>query len=212
MKWIVMVIVFVGCIFYLLIKHSPTDDANQPADSGTAQVENQTAQAEAAQRKMSAPIQERLDGQTIQTFERLLNDVDPEVRLASLDVLYKMNHPNALNFMKKFVSEDSEMKMRVGVIDMIAKQGDINGLPVLALALKDTDPQVRLNAVSALDKLRAPECIQVLRFALKDEDSKVKVGAMRAIESVEKYLTEKRLEEERKAREAEQQKKKNWMK
>jgi len=189
MKWIIMIGLFIGGIFYLV----NTDKQEQRASEMQLQAKTKAINEmvielpDAPEKKGDLSLMD----ETVESMRNLLKDPNMNVRLSVIDVLWNVQDQAAVDAVQQILEKkytyyypnvlaDTKIKI-VNILDR--NQTKLN-LRLLSIALQDQNKEVRLAAVQCVGKYAVPDAITVLNPRLKDSDSKVRLAAVQAITAI----------------------------
>jgi len=202
MKWILMLAVFVGGIFYLVNQRKQEAVRAAKAELEKTQQINTAEPALPATQEKSTAL--KFSAQTIVTLRNLTGDSNEKVRVASAELLWQLQDEQAASIIKNMFSTETEASTKAQLIDIVQKDKNMASLALLTEALKDYDKETRIKAVEAIGTYGTKEAIPALDHALKDYDEEVRFKALGAVDRIRKDIEEakKKQLEELKAKQA----------
>lgn len=186
MKWLLMLIVFVGGIFYLM---------NQRKQDAINAEKLRLVKSD--QIKLSEPVlperQEKstalkFSQQTLATLRTLTTDSNEKVRLASAELLWQIQDENVADVIRGMFETETEASTKKQLIDILQQTKSMLSLNLIAEALKDYDKDTRIKAVEAIGTFGTKEAIPALNPALKDYDEEVRLQALKAVDTIRKDI------------------------
>ncbi|HBA60023.1 MAG TPA: hypothetical protein DCZ92_04230 [Elusimicrobia bacterium] len=186
MKWILMLAIFVGGIFYLVNQRKQeVINAEKERLAMTEQIKTEEPVLPASQEKSTAL---KFSAQTIQTLRALTSDSNEKVRVASAELLWQLQDEEAANIIKNMFSTETEGATKQQLIEIIQRDKNRASLALLMEALKDYDKETRIKAVEAIGSYSTKEAIPALDHALKDYDEEVRFKALQAVDKIRKDI------------------------
>lgn len=182
MKWLFMILVFVGGTFYLLNQRKQAAieaDKFRLEQSQAVKVQDPALPAEQAK---STAL--KFSPQTLTTLRSLTTDSNEKVRLASVELLWQIQDEEAVGIIKAMFENETEPATKKQIIEMLAKDKNKMSLGLISEALKDSDKDVRIAAVEAIGGYSTKEAIPALNHALKDYDEEVRLKALKAVDTI----------------------------
>ncbi|HNW44377.1 MAG TPA: HEAT repeat domain-containing protein [Elusimicrobiales bacterium] len=186
MKWLLMLFVFIGGIFYLM---------NQRKEEAINKEKLRLVKAD--QVKLSEPVlpqkQEKstalkFSPQTLVTLRALTSDSNEKVRIAAAELLWQMQDDSVSDLIKAMFENETEASTKKQLIDILKKDKNLQSLSLLSEALKDSDKDTRIKAVEAIGTFGTKEAIPALSVALKDYDEEVRLKALKAVDNIRKDI------------------------
>ncbi|OGR90986.1 MAG: hypothetical protein A2V88_17075 [Elusimicrobia bacterium RBG_16_66_12] len=110
-----------------------------------------------------------------------LQDADPEVRWAAIQLLYSIRDPQAGVLIERLIAEDPDADLRVKIVGLMKGQEDLALLGGLVKGLRDIDKTVRLASLNALGDIGDPSVSTWVTALLKDPEAEVKVAALQTL-------------------------------
>ena len=196
MKWLLMLMVFVGGIFYLVNQRKQEAiNAEKVRLLKADQVKISEPTLAATQEKSTAL---KFSPQTLSTLRNLTSDSNEKVRLASAELLWQIQDDNVSTLIKAMFETETEASTKKQLIDIIKQNKNMVSLGLLTEVLKDSDRETRIRAVEAIGTFGTKEAIPALNVALKDYDEDVRLRALKAVDTIRKdieTLKKKQLQE-----------------
>ncbi|HNT98116.1 MAG TPA: HEAT repeat domain-containing protein [Elusimicrobiales bacterium] len=183
MKWILLLLIFIGGIYYLVRQDRQEKVLVQQAE----QLKKDQA-SETLPIKTEKQVNLRFSADTVQTLRGLTQDANEKVRFAAAELLWQLQDEQAPSVIKKMLQEETDPATRQALIALLSAEKTKISLALLAEALNDYDKETRLKAVDAIGGFTSKEALPVLGKALKDYDEDVKLKALEAINKVRKDL------------------------
>ena len=103
----------------------------------------------------------------------VLEDSDPERRLAAVTLLGISDNPEAIGVLAQALSDEDE-NVRMEAVLALADFTDEAPVEVLAHAMNDPSAEIRYEALDALSDIETPESRHVVQNALNDPDPEVR--------------------------------------
>lgn len=186
MKWLLMLGVFVAGIFYLM---------NQRKQE--AILAEKLRQAKTEEIKLADPTLPteqpkstvlKFSQSTLGTLKSMTSDSNEKVRLASAELIWQIQDPDAAAIIKGMFETETEPSAKKQLIEMLQKDKNRMSLELISEALKDSDKDVRIAAVDAIGNYNTKEAIPALNRALKDYDEEVRLKALKAVDNIRKAI------------------------
>lgn len=197
MKWIILVLVFVGGIYYIVHQKKQEEikkiQAEEIRRSGIKNVEEPLP--DFLEKKEYAI---NLSKDTISTLRSLTEDTNEKVRLSAIELLWQLQDKEAPKIIKKMLESETETSVKVKLIDMFSRDKTRLSLKLLEEALKNYDKETRIKAAEVLGEYSNEDAIKVLNNALNDYDEDVKLKALESVNKVKKkieHIREEKLKE-----------------
>ncbi len=108
-------------------------------------------------------------------------DIDPKVRWAAIELLYRLKDPAVDRMVADILAVDSDSQVRRQVVDMLKQGHEPSNAKNLALALKDGEKEVRIAALLALGELGDSRYAPAIAEMLKDYEPDVRMQALRTM-------------------------------
>ena len=198
MKWAFLVLIFLGGIYYIIHRRNVEQK----------ELERQTAliQEDLQYQQLPQKVQERyvlrLSPETRTILLLMTGDSEAKIRLAAVELLYRIEDPQAPQVVKERLSQEPETWVRKSIIRMIGDRKDMQSLALLAEGLKDYDKGVRLATVDTIGNFINAEALPVLNKAMQDYDPEVKLKAIEALDRIQTTLRTQKEEEIQKLKES----------
>ncbi|KAF0125666.1 MAG: hypothetical protein FD189_1216 [Elusimicrobia bacterium] len=183
MKWIVLLLIFIGGIYYLV-----QQDKREKARVQQAEQVKKDHTTEALPVKTEKAYNLKFSPDTVKTLRGLTQDANDKVRYAAAELLWQLQDEMAPSILKKMLQEETEAATKQALIKMLSSDKTQVSLALLAEALNDYDKDTRLKAVEAISGFTNKEAIPVLGRSLNDYDEEVRLKALEAINKVRKNL------------------------
>lgn len=183
MKWILLLLIFIGGIYYLV-----QQDKQEKVLAQQAEQLKKDQSSETLPIKTEKQVTLRFSADTVQTLRGLTQDANEKVRFAAAELLWQLQDEQAPSVIKKMLQEETDPAVRQALIALLSAEKTKISLALLAEALSDYDKETRLKAVDAISGFTSKETLPVLGKALKDYDEDVKLKALEAINKVRKDL------------------------
>ena len=183
MKWIIMLLIFVGGIYYLVSRHK-TDLRQQELSE---QIKKEKAAA--VEEQALPPTPERVYAikfslNTLKVLRTLTQDPNEKVRFAAVELLWELQDDQIPGVIKWMFENETEASVKKSIIDMLAKDRSRLSLALLAVAINDYDKETRLKAVDAIGTFSNKEAIIVLDPAMQDYDEEIRLKAIEAVNRI----------------------------
>ncbi len=193
MKWVILILIFVGGIYYLVHQKKQEEikkiQAEEIKKSGIKNIEEPLPDT---QEKKEYAIS--LSRDTISTLRALTEDTNEKVRLSASELLWQLQDKEAPRIIKRMLESETETSVKVKLIDMFSKDKTRLSLKLLSEALKNYDKETRIKAAEVLGEYSNEEAIKVLNSALNDYDEDVKLKALESVNKVKKNIEQMREE------------------
>jgi len=188
MKWFIMLLVFIGGVYYLVNKRG--EEMRQEL------LQKSIAAEEAQRQRIKTPSEPelplktektyvlRFSMQTLKTLRSLTSDPNDKVRFASVELLWQLQDEQAPALIKRLFQQETEPEVKRMLIEMLAKDKSRVSLALLAEALNDYDKDTRMRALDAIGTFSTKDAISVMTKAMKDYDEEVRLKAIQAINRV----------------------------
>ncbi len=186
MKWLFMLIIFIGGVFYLMNQRKQ-DAINEEKLRlvKTDQIKVAEPTLPETQERSSAL---KFSPQTISTLRGLTTDSNEKVRLAAVDLLWQIQDENVREVIKAMFETETEASTKKQLIDILQQNKSLLSLALIAEALKDSDKDIRIKAVQAIGGYATKEAIPALSHALKDYDEEVRLEALKAVDTIRRDI------------------------
>lgn len=186
MKWLMLLLVFIGGIFYLFNQKKQEELAKEKARQQQAE-QIKTSEPELPQTTEKSTAL-KLGQQTLETMRTLTSDTNEKVRLAAVELLWQMQDDQVDEIVKNMFETETDAETKQQLIEILARTKSVKSLNLIAVALKDTDKDVKIKAVDALGTFGTKEAIPALNAALKDYDEEVRLKALKAVDNVRRDI------------------------
>ena len=183
MKWIVMLLIFVGGIYYLVNRHK----AEQHQQEVVELTKKEQAQAVEEQTLPPAPATTytmKFSLNTLNTLRTLTQDPNEKVRFAAVELLWQLQDEQIPKTIKLMFSNETESSVKKNIIDMLAKDKSRLSLALIGSAMNDYDKETRLKAVEAIGTFSNKEAISALTPAMEDYDEEIRLKALEAVNHI----------------------------
>jgi len=186
MKWLLMLAVFVGGVFYLMNQRKQEEINKEKLRLAKAdQIRLAETVLPAKQEKSTAL---KFSQQTLDTLRSLTADADEKVRLTSVELLWQIQDETVEETIKRMFENETEASTKKQIIEMLQQTKTVMSLALITEALKDYDKDTRIKAVQAIGTFSTKEAIPALNHALKDYDETVRLEALKAVENIRKDI------------------------
>jgi len=187
MKWFMMLLIFIGGIYYLVVQRE--NKLRDEASAKAAATESiRTATEAALPLKTEKLYTMRFSLQTIKTLRSLTTDTNEKVRFASVELLWQLQDDQAPALIKRMFQEETEPEVKKLLIGMLAKDKSKLSLALLAEALNDYDKNTRLLAVQAAGTFSSKEALIVLTKGMQDYDDDVRLKSVQAVNQLRRDI------------------------
>ncbi|MFA6091699.1 MAG: HEAT repeat domain-containing protein [Elusimicrobiota bacterium] len=170
---ILLIMIVLAGLYYSYDRgtHSPSDSPHRPPPA------------------IDRPTPITLSSEEFEKVRIATKDTDPQVRWAAIDLLYRLDEPQALEIIEKALSMDTEPSVRRNAIDILKTHAD-SGKELLP-ALRDTEKDIRVAALIALGECGDPSVVGAVSGLLTDTEPEVRMQALRSLARIQ----ERRVEE-----------------
>ena len=197
MKWIVMLLIFGGGIYYLVNRHKAELRHQEMVE------ELKKEQIKKAETAVLPPNPERIyptkfSPATLEALRALTQDADEKVRYASMDVLWQVQDERVPGIIRKMFETETESQVKKNIINMLAKDKSKLSLNLITYAINNYDKETRLKAVEAIGTFSSPEAIAALNPVMNDYDEEIRLKTVEAVNNIRKDIQaekEKRMRE-----------------
>jgi len=110
-----------------------------------------------------------------------LQDADPSVRWAAIQLLFNIRDPQLGPILEKMLAEDPDPEVRMKVVGLFKGREDLSRLGALVRGLADTDPSVRIASLQALGDIGDPSVAVWVTALLKDAEPDVRIEALKTL-------------------------------
>lgn len=183
MKWAILLLIFIGGIYYLVQQDKRERERVQQAEQLK---KDQSSEALPAKTEKSYSL--KFSAETVKTLRGLTQDANSKVRYAAAELLWQLQDEHAPSVIKKMLQEETEAATKQDIIKLLSADKSRVSLALLAEALNDYDKDIRLKAVEAISGFTNKEAIPVLGRSLNDYDEEVRLKALEAINKIRKNL------------------------
>ncbi|MCX5785233.1 MAG: HEAT repeat domain-containing protein [Elusimicrobia bacterium] len=183
MKWIVMLLVFVGGIYYLVNRHKTELHQQEVIE----QTKKERAQAIEEQTLPPAPettYTMKFSLNTLKTLRNLTQDPNEKVRFAAVELLWQLQDEQIPGVIKWMFANETEASVKKSIIDMLSKDKSRLSLALITGAMSDYDKETRLKAVEAIGTFSNKEAITALNPAMEDYDEEIRLKAIEAVNHI----------------------------
>lgn len=111
-----------------------------------------------------------------------LEDADPEVRLAAVQVLFNIHDPRVASMVERMVTQDPDPAVRRKVVALYKEHEELGRLGGLVKGLGDVDKGVRLASLRTLGEIGDPSVTTWVTALLNDPDPDVRIAALRTLQ------------------------------
>lgn len=190
MKWLILILIFIGGIYYLI---------HQKKQEELKKIEIEEIKKNEAKvldpDLPTIPSNEyimKFSKQTITTLRALTEDTNEKVRLAAIELLWKLQDEKSPEIIKRMFETETETSVKVKLIDMLAKDKSKLSLQLIGVALKNYDKETRIKAAETLGEFITKDAITILNTALNDYDEDVKLKALDSINKIKREIEQYR--------------------
>ncbi|MDE2490525.1 MAG: HEAT repeat domain-containing protein [Elusimicrobia bacterium] len=110
-----------------------------------------------------------------------LNDPDPNVRWAAIQLLYNIHDPELGPILEKMMETDPDTGLRIKIVGMMKDRPDLARLGGMIKGLQDFDKNVRIASLKALGDVGDPSVSTWVTALLQDPDPDVRIEALRTL-------------------------------
>ena len=129
------------------------------------------------------------DVTTLEMLVQALGSSDARQVLQSLDILASNQRENLVSPLLLY-HDDSEVRQRT--LEILAKSGRVDALPLIERRLADQNPEVRAEAIKTLAELHGEDACELMLPRLRESDAGVRAAAVACLAN---YGTEPMVEE-----------------
>lgn len=183
MKWFLMLLVFVGGIYFLY-----TNDKAEKKKEELKQSQLKAAEDPELPVKPEKVYVMRFSAQTLKTLRSLSGDANEKVRFAVVELLWQLQDEQAPSIIKRMLQEETDPAVKKSIVDMLARDKSKLSLALLSEALNDYDKETRIKVVNAIGTFCNKEAIVVLNKALQDYDEEVRLKAVEAVNTIRRDI------------------------
>jgi|GEM_PF-676578 len=200
MKWFIMILLFVGGIFYLY-KNPPGSYGR--TDYSHARVESYKFVKDMSEEEKRAALDPvlpdrpeqsavpALSQQTVATLRGLVSkDSNEDVRLAAAETLWELQDEQAASLLKRFFKNSYSASTKGKILEMVKQEKSKVALDVLKVGLSDYDKEVKKKAIEAIRDMGTVDAEQALNPMLKDFDKDVRLCAVNAMRELQAKIKE----------------------
>lgn len=117
----------------------------------------------------------------IEKVRQSLQDPDPAVRFAAVELLYNVRDPKLGPLLEKRISEDPDPDVRIKIVGLMKGREELVRLGGLVKGLGDFDKNVRIASLGALGDIGDPSVTTWVTALLKDPEPDVRIAALRTL-------------------------------
>lgn len=110
-----------------------------------------------------------------------LQDSDPSVRWAAIQLLFNIRDPQLGPMLEKMLTEDPDPEVRMKVVSLFKGREDLSRLGALVRGLSDYDASVRIASLQALGDIGDPSVVIWITALLRDVEPDVRIEALRTL-------------------------------
>ncbi|MDP3543065.1 MAG: HEAT repeat domain-containing protein [Elusimicrobiota bacterium] len=110
-----------------------------------------------------------------------LQDSDPAVRWAAIQLLFNIRDPQLGPMLDKMLTEDPDPEVRMKVVSLFKGREDLSRLGALVRGLSDYDSKVRIASLQALGDIGDPSVVLWVTALLRDVEPDVRIEALRTL-------------------------------
>jgi len=110
-----------------------------------------------------------------------LQDGDPTVRWAAVQLLYNIHDPQLGPLLEKMIADDPDPDLRIKLVGLMKGREDLVRLGGLVKGLSDVDKNVRIASLQALGDIGDPSVVSWVTALLKDPEPDVKIAALQTL-------------------------------
>ncbi|MDD5304203.1 MAG: HEAT repeat domain-containing protein [Elusimicrobia bacterium] len=110
-----------------------------------------------------------------------LQDADPTVRWAAIQLLFNIRDPQLGPSLEKMLTEDPDPDVRMKVVSLFKGREDLSRLGALVRGLSDYDANVRIASLQALGDIGDPSVVIWITALLRDVEPSVRIEALRTL-------------------------------
>src|SRR3989338_876161 len=114
----------------------------------------------------------------IKRLRVVAKDPDPNVRWATMELLFMVKDPESIGILQKAVINDPDRDLRIKSIQLLEKKNDLLALAGLIRGILDIDKDVRLAALKSAGAIGDPAATPWVMEALKDIEPEVRGEAL----------------------------------
>jgi HEAT repeat protein len=117
----------------------------------------------------------------ISKVRQSLQDADPAVRLAAVQLLYSIRDPQIGTLLERMIAEDPDAEVRIKIVGLMKGRDEMVRLGGLVKGLSDIDKSVRIASLNALGDIGDPSVVTWVTAALRDPEPDVKIAALQTL-------------------------------
>jgi hypothetical protein len=117
----------------------------------------------------------------IAKVRKSLQDGDPAVRWAAVQLLYGIHDPRLGELLEAMIADDPDPELRVKIVGLMRGRADLARLGGLVKGLSDLDKSVRIASLNALGDIGDPSVVTWVTASLKDPEPDVRVAALQTL-------------------------------
>ena len=117
----------------------------------------------------------------IRKVRQSLQDADPEVRWAAVQLLFNIHDPKLAQVLEHMLTQDPDPEVRMKVVTLFKGREDLARLGALVRGLSDVDKGVRIASLHALGDIGDPSVATWVTALLKDVEPDVRIEALRTL-------------------------------
>ncbi len=110
-----------------------------------------------------------------------LQDGDPSVRWAAVQLLYGIHDPQLGGLLEKMIAEDPDPDVRIKLVGLMRGGDQVVRLGGLVKGLRDVDKSVRIASLNALGDIGDPSVVTWVTALLKDPEPEVRIAALQTL-------------------------------
>ncbi len=192
MKWVILVLIFAGGIYYIVNEKKQEEMRKiQAEELKKSEMKNLEAPLPEVTKKEYALS---LSRDTVATLRSLTEDTNEKVRISAVELLWQMQDPESPKLIKKMLENETETSVKIKIIELVSRDKTRMSLKLLAEALKNYDKETRVKAAEVLGDYATEEAIKTLNSALNDYDEEVKLKALESVNKIKKQIEKDREE------------------
>lgn len=117
----------------------------------------------------------------VEKVRQSLQDPDPQVRFAAVQLLYNVRDPKLGPLLEKMIAEDPDPDIRIKIVGLMKGREDLIRLGGLVKGLQDFDKNVRIASLGALGDIGDPSVTTWVTALLKDPEPDVRIAALQTL-------------------------------
>jgi len=117
----------------------------------------------------------------VEKVRQSLQDGDPSVRWAAIELLYSIHDPQLGGILEKMIADDPDPDLRIKIVGLMKGREDLVRLGGLVKGLRDVDKSVRIASLQALGDIGDPSVVTWVTALLKDPEPDVKIAALQTL-------------------------------